>query len=68
MMDKKVRVFKPGEFLNTCFSARTLGLCLVIDVIEALKDFPTPTVGSDAYMINKWIKKWFSDFKEKGEE
>lgn len=61
MFDRKVRVFKPGESLNTIFSARQFGLCLAVDVMEALKDFPSPTLGSDAYEINKWIKKWFSD-------
>lgn len=60
----KVRKFMPGEFLNTAFSARQFGLCLVTDVVEALKDHPIPTLGTDAYEINQWLQKWFSELTE----
>ena len=36
----KIRIFKPGEFLNNCFSAREFGLCLVADLQNAFFCFP----------------------------
>jgi len=80
----KVRRFMPGDFLNTIFSARRFGLALASDVTQALDDFPFSCDGCvskeshefdtcGAYNCPElkpmiWLRKWFSEFIEKGEE
>ena len=69
MIERKVRRFMPGESLNTVFSARTFGLCLAVDIIEALKEIPDIENRQGAWLnrdLKRWVEKWFSDFMEKG--
>jgi len=73
MIENKVRRFKVGEFLNTCFSAREFGLALASDIIDALEEFPDRTdmggkEGYDIWSVEGWLDQWFSDFIEKGEK
>lgn len=83
-MNSKVRQFMPGELLNTIFSARMYGLALATDITQALEDFPFSCDGCvskkphefatcNAYNCSeiepmRWLRKWFSQFIEKGEE
>lgn len=70
MMDK-IRIFKPGEPLNTIFSARHFGLCLVADVKRAITEFPernqVHNAGEYSDAIDEWFEKWFSDFTPKSD-
>ena len=70
MSYEKIRVFKPNEFLNDCFSAREYGLCLITDLEHAIKEFPffygniPPCERCERYEVSvmKWFNKWFSQF------
>ena len=70
MLGEKVRRFMPGEGLNTIFSARQLGLALASDIIKALEDLPIPSwdIDDTQSALDKWRKKWFSDFIENHED
>jgi len=76
MSYEKIRMFKPGEFLNTCFSAREFGLCLVTDVTHAAEEFPDRRNAWSAEdycdKVDAWYEKWLSTFrlvtKRRGEE
>ena len=71
-MLKKIRIFKPGEFLNTSFSARHFGLCLVADLKSAFTELPersqVQSANEYADAMDAWFEKWFSEFSANNEE